>query len=591
MRSLSSRFISIFIVLVLVTTLIFGALFVRFVKKYDIELVVSRVDHLAELILPKLTQYDDLSKNSEFIDEYIGLQSQMGFREQIFVVSKNNIVASSSSNRLARSEDILDTELIILSESGEEQSKICSVKSNGNKFRTYDKAFPIEKNNKIIGVLYIKYDLEDIDKSSSHSIKIIIQSLILSLGFSLILAIFIAGSVTKPINKLTKMASEIAMGNFDEKIIIKSDDEIGKLSSMFNHMAQKLSMSIDETQREKNKMETIVNNIVDGIIAVDCNGEILHMNPSAKTMIMQLSIDPDIRYKKLSKDFPDSLSFENLIKLENEHDFREILNAEFYSYEARCEHFYDERGNMIGFILIFQDITKEVQLENMRRDFIANVSHELKTPITSIKSYSETMIDADGLDQDTSKSFLSVINSEADRMSALVNDLLQLSSLDAGKVELDVSTYTWNIFLKNILTRFEVHFNKKGISCEFIEEDKDVLGEFDYDKMEQVINNLITNSIKYSEKGGQVIIRLKRDASYAIVSVEDNGIGISEDDIDKLFNRFYRVEKSRQRKAGGSGLGLSIAKHILDLHSAEIEVKSKIKEGSIFTIKVPLKII
>ncbi len=589
MRSLSSRFIAIFVILVLVTTLIFGALFSKFLYEYDIAEVEKRVDRLAEILIPKLNTYDDFNKFSPEISSNIKMQSDMGFSEQIFIVSKNKIIASSSSSVSSTVNDVLDSNLLIMSELGESSSKIRSNKIDGSDFRTFDKVFSIEKNGKLLGSLYIKYNLENLDESSENSFMIMAQSLFISLGFSLILAVVIASSITRPINKLTNMAAEISLGNFNEKIEIESEDEIGKLSSMFNHMAEKLFISLDETYREKNKMEAILNNIVDGIIAVNDDGEVLHINPSAKNMLSKLSVYNTTRYKDLSQFFPESLSFEQLISLKNSSEFRENIESGRSFYEARCENFYDERGRKKGFILVFQDITKELKLENMRRDFIANVSHELKTPITSVKSYSETMLELDEIDVETSKYFLSVINTEADRMSALVNDLLQLSALDAGKIEIQYEESSLNKMLENILIRFNMQFKKQEMTYELIMPEKELIAEIDYYKIEQVFTNLITNSIKYSEQGGKLIVSLTKDSSDAIISFKDDGIGIPKEDIDKLFNRFYRVEKSRQRKAGGSGLGLSIVKQILDLHRASITVESELGVGSNFIVRLPLK--
>ncbi len=589
MRSLSSRFIGIFVILVLVTTIIFGALFTRFLFRYDIELVESRVDRLAELLVPKLTVYDDLDEHSDEISSEIITHSEMGFSEQIFVVSKNKIIATSSLNVPLDLESLLDSEVLLSAELGKVSSKISSVELNGEEFRTFDKAFPIRNGSNNLGSLYIKYDLKDLDKSSTNSFSIMVQSLSISLGFSLIFAAIIANSITRPINRLTKMAAEISEGNFDKVIVFQSDDEIGKLSKMFNHMAEKLSKSLDETYREKNKLEVILNNIIDGIIAVNDKGEVLHINPSAEYMLSKLSVYDTSSYEDLSRFFPDTLSFESLMSLEFPEEFRENIESGRSYYEARVESFYDERGSKKGFILVFQDITKEFKLENMRRDFIANVSHELKTPITSVKSYSETMLELDDIDKETSDFFLNVINSEADRMNTLVNDLLQLSALDAGKISLKIDEYSLNNMLDSIMSRFDMPLKKAEMSYELDLPDEDVIAEFDYDRIEQVISNLVTNAIKYSSEGNLISLSLRIQKEHAIISVRDRGIGIPREDIDKLFDRFYRVEKSRQRKAGGSGLGLSIVKQILGLHKATIRVESELGKGSKFIVELPLR--
>lgn len=587
MRSISFRFIVIFVVLVLVTTVVFGALFVRFFYRYDLDVIANRVDSLSELIIPRLLKYDNFDKQRDDIASYIELQGAVGFSEQIFVLSKNKIIATGSVGMEAYADNFLDTNLLLIGESGESYQKISTIKLGSETVRSYDKVYPVIKNDVQLGLLYIKYDLKDLDASSSHSIRIIVQSLAISLSLSLFLALFIGRSITKPINDVTRQASKMAMGNFNDKLIIKSDDEIGKLSGMFNYMADKLSMSIDETYKEKNKMEAIVNNIGDGLIAVDNEAKIIHINPAAENMIYKLNMYKRFSYKELSEGLPKELGFDFLMNMEKSEEFRYRLQSETYCYEVRCEFFYDERGRREGFILLFQDITKEFALENMRRDFIANVSHELKTPITSIKSYSETMLDSPDIDSETTHSFLSVINEEAGRMGRLVNDLLQLSGMDAGKVVLNPGIYEWNTLINRVVSKLKVRFNEKNIKFILSETPENIRGRFDYDRMEQIMTNLITNAIKYNVEGGKVHVALSENEKYTFVSVSDTGIGISEENIQHLFKRFYRVEKSRERKLGGSGLGLSIVKQLLDLHSADIEVKSKPGEGTEFKVRLP----
>lgn len=587
MRSISFRFIIIFVILVLVTAVIFGALFMRFLHKYDLDVITGRVDGLSRLIIPKLKKYDDLNAAKEDISTYIELQSSLGFGQQIFVISKNEIIATASASSGKFAEDILDKELLIKGETGQVASKINVFPSSNRSGRSFDKIYPVVKNSIQLGCLYIKYDLKDADASSENSIRIIVESLALSLSLSLILAVFIGTSITKPINQVTKQASKMAFGNFNDKLIVRSDDEIGKLSNTFNYMADRLSSSLDDLYREKNKMEAIVNNIGDGIIAVDHDGKIIHINPQAEIMLFNLDMYKSFNYQDLAKGFDNELSFDSLINMARPDDFKTHLAQDGYYYNVRLEHFYDERGKREGFILVFQDVTKEASLENMRRDFIANVSHELKTPITSIKSYSETMIETKDIDEDTRNSFLAVINTEADRMGRLVNDLLQLSSMDSGKVELFLESYTWNSLVTNVVGKLRVQLDKKQLTLKVNESRADIVSAFDYDRMEQVITNLITNSIKYTKEGGVISVSLSDDDKNVYVSVKDSGIGIAPEHLEHLFSRFYRVDKSRERARGGSGLGLSIVKQMLDLHSADIEVQSVPNEGTEFSVRIP----
>lgn len=571
----------------MVNAVIFGVLFVRFYNDYDLGVVSHRVDALSELIIPKLESYDDFFYYQDEIVEYIELQASVGFREQIFVLSKNKIIATGAKLRSKDAEDILDVGLLIEGESGRASSKIVSTKSAYENLRSYDKIYPVLKNNLQLGALYIKYDLKDLDISAANSVRIMISALLLSLSFSLVIAIFIAKGITRPINDLTRQASKIANGNFDDRLIIRSDDEIGKLSGMFNYMAGKLSLSLNEVFNEKTKLEAIVNSMADALIAVSSRGEVLHINPAARAMLKYMDISEKYYYEELAESLPYELSFSYLINLDNYKDFSLSYSFGDYIYDIKIEKFFDEKGDLNGFVMVFHDMTQERNLDNMRKDFIANVSHELKTPITIIKSYAETLIEdeEDMIDKDLRQNFIKVMDAEAARMNNIVSDLLQLSSLDSGKLKLNKECQEWNHFIKSVINKFK--FQKEDVDIEFHSERDPLYSDFDYGRMEQVLINLITNGVKYSEGRPRIDIHLFEKGGDVLVEVEDKGIGIEEEHLGKIFNRFYRVEKSRGRDLGGSGLGLSIVKHIIELHGATIQVRSKPGEGTTFTIRMP----
>lgn len=587
MRSISLRFIVIFVVLVMVNAVIFGVLFVRFYNDYDLGVVSHRVDALSELIIPKLESYDDFFYYQDEIAEYIELQASFGFREQVFVVAKNKIIATGAKLRSKDAEDILDAGLLIEGEAGRASSKIVNSKSPYESLRSYDKVYPVVKNNLQLGALYIKYDLKDLDISAANSVRIMISALLVSLTFSLIIAIFIGKGITKPINELTRQASKIANGNFDDRLVIRSDDEIGKLSGMFNYMAGKLSLSLNEIFTEKTKLEAIVNSMADALIAVSSRGEVLHINPAAKTMLRYMNIDEKYYYREIAESFPYELSFPYLIGLKKYKDFSFSYSFGDYIFDVKVEKFFDEKGYLNGFVMVFHDMTQERNLDNMRKDFIANVSHELKTPITIIKSYAETLLeDTNGeINRELRQNFLKVMDAEAARMNNIVSDLLQLSSLDSGKLQLNKEYHEWNLFISNVISKFK--FQKEDVDIDFISSEEGVYSDFDYGRIEQVFINLITNSVKYSDEKPHIIIDLKEEADDVVIKLKDNGIGIEEKHLDKIFNRFYRVEKSRGRDLGGSGLGLSIVKHIIELHGATIGIESELGKGTTFTIRMP----
>ncbi len=251
--------------------------------------------------------------------------------------------------------------------------------------------------------------------------------------------------------------------------------------------------------------------------------------------------------------------------------------------------FKDEEDTEIGLVFVITDITESEKLDRMRKEFVANVSHELKTPLTSIKSYSETLIN-DDYDNEITKKFLTVINTEADRMTRLVRDLLQLSNFDASFSNRKTEFNDWVILIDTILLKLKPIYLMKNQEVNFNVHLEDTIGEFDYDKMEQVIINVLSNAIKYTQEKGVINIELSDDDRVFLIEVHDNGIGIPEEDLKHIFNRFYRVDKARSRKRGGTGLGLAIAKEIMDMHNGEFIIESIFNEGTKAILKVPKRI-
>ncbi len=566
-------------ILVFLTTVIFGSLLISLTRKYELNFVEEKLDTLSEFFIPKLSEFTDFEHSKTSINELINGISPAGVKEQIFVVSKNKIIATTSHKKSIYAYDTLNTDLLISAESGKPKSGVY-----GQGIKSFDKAYPVYKNSFVACVLYIKRDISGVEAKTRASIIMILESLVASLSITFILAVIIASGIVNPIKNITRKATSFASGNFDERISVQSDDEIGELSQTFNYMADELSYSLEALFKEKNKLEVIVNNMADGLIAVNKSKEIIHINPMAKTILKKLNIANSDNYDDIAVNLPESLYFDNIVK---NADLKVNIEDKDYHFIARYEVFYNEIKDFAGFILVIQDTTKEYKLEKMRKEFVANVSHELKTPITSIKSYSETLIDSDIDDQTTIKSFLEVINSEADRMGRLVYDLLELSNYDADIVNLNLNKYSLVELCKLVVKKLDIQLKNKKISLE-IKYQEDIKAEFDYDRIEQVLVNIIVNAIKYTNEGGKIIVHVMQEDNNVLIVVEDTGIGIEEKYIKSLFTRFYRVDKARERSRGGSGLGLSIVKQIVELHNGIVYCESEVGVGTKMFVKFPM---
>ncbi len=343
----------------------------------------------------------------------------------------------------------------------------------------------------------------------------------------------------------------------------------------------------------KNKTEELdINNriflhMTDGIIAFNIEGKIILINPAAKKL---LSISPeDATFEDVFGKFNLDINMEKIIYLENWTSTEERIEVEDKFVNAFFAPFKNESERPAGVIAVLQDITEHVKLDNMRKEFIADVSHELKTPITSIMGYADTLLEGE-YDKEIEQKFLNVIAAEARRMAKLVTDLLTLSRYDNNKNQLQKEQFDLGELVKKCQDKLAIEIKKKGhnVNC-FVTADVPLVYA-DKSDIERVVLNILSNSIKYTPDNGQISIYVGFVYNDAYIKILDNGIGIPEEDLSKIFERFYRVDKARTREMGGTGLGLSIAKDLLDKNGGSIDIKSIVGEGTEVVIKVPTKI-
>jgi len=396
--------------------------------------------------------------------------------------------------------------------------------------------------------------------------------------------------VVSPISRLISNAKKIASGEeLENKDLQKKDrqNEVDELVNSFYMMTKELKENLSEVSKRKNQIETIFLHMTDGIIAFDMEGKIDLINP-ATTRLLRL-LPEDDSFDKIFSKLDVDVNLEKIIYLENwtSSEERVVVGDNYmHMYFAPLK---DEGDIPTGVIVVIQDITEHVKLDNMRKEFVADVSHELKTPITSIMAYSDTLLE-DEYDKETKNKFLKVISDEAIRMKKLVEDLLALSKYDnnenkQAKVEFDLGE-----LVKHCQEKVQMEIEKKHQTVEcFITADVPKVYA-DKDGIERVVLNILTNSIKYTPDEGNIKIYVGFVYNDAYIKIIDNGIGIPEEDLSRIFERFYRVDKARTREMGGTGLGLSIAKEILDKNDGSIDIKSpKDKKGTEVVIKVPTK--
>lgn len=491
-----------------------------------------------------------------------------------------SLTGLSSNEQLASGLDISTN--IISSMNGETGKNV----NNVSPYMDY--AVPLKDGEVVKYIIYVRDTKEETNNVVENIFRIMMQAMVLGLVISLLFAILLSKTILAPIESLTQKAKKISSGDFEERIDVTGNDEIAVLTDNFNQMADELKTTLNAIQSEKDKVETILRYMTDGVIAFDKSGQIIHINPTARRL-MNISARSFPTFEKLFENLDITMTQASYLgHFESTERKMTINNTKLSIYFAP----FKTNKKLRGLIAVIQDITKQEMLENSRREFVANVSHELRTPLTTVKSYAETLIDLSqdsAIDNDTLSSFLNIINNETDRMTRLVKDLLLLSQLDYGLKDMYKDYFSVGDLVSDIVSRLQLYAKEKNQTMTY--EPTNQLPEYygNSDRIEQVITNIITNALKYTPEGGSVFISSMYMYDEIIIKVKDTGIGISEENLNHIFERFYRVDKARSRQMGGTGLGLAIAKEIIEAHGGSISIKSVPNFGTDVIITLPIK--
>jgi two-component system sensor histidine kinase VicK len=574
--------------------LIVGVFITDQFEKYHLNIVKDNLTYTANNVVRTMIKDVDLIENKDDIQEnLIKSTISLGYEISIIEGDSYNIIASTNLDFVDKNAmDVLEKSVILSSLNNRVTEKDIQ-SDNAESYRIKHMAFSYkeDQSDNLDYIIYGRASLDSVYRTLSNSTVILLRATVIALLVTIVLGYLMAGSITVPINQLTMKALKMAKGDFRQRVTVKSDDEIGQLGSMFNYLTEKLDTTLLEISSEKSKLNAIIKHMEDGLVAIDGKGQIIHYNPSFLSMLNLREKDlTDKSYDKIIDDYSKDLEYGAILQKSISNSSENIIfeNNKKRILKASPALFRDEAGRISGAIVVFQDITESQRLEDMRREFVANVSHELKTPITTIKSYSETLLCGALEDKELSKSFVEVIENEADRMSSLVKDLLQLSHMDYEKVVWEMHHLDLREIVTDSVRKLEVHFQNKNQRLNMQISDEAVPIYADRGKIQQVIINLLTNAIKYTPENGNIRISAQVVDKNAIFEVQDSGIGIPKEDIKRIFERFYRVDKGRSRAQGGTGLGLSIAHNIIKQHKGSIKVSSELEKGSIFTVYFPV---
>ena len=433
-------------------------------------------------------------------------------------------------------------------------------------------------------IVYILDSKETVSGLNTQLFMIIMQALVIGLLISLLLSFLLSKTMVGPIEKLTAGAEKVAAGDFESRLPVESTDEIGILTGTFNEMASVLQRTLAAVENERTKLDTLFLHMTDGVVAFDHTGRLIHRNPAAVTMLGR-TLGEDSRYDQL---FGSLYPMEQILALRRP-DYAEAQQVvgdrmlELYLAPFSSDQ---EKG---GVLIVLHDVTEQHRNEERRKEFVANVSHELRTPLTNVRSYAETLRSAEGdIPQEMENSFLDIIISETDRMTHIVQDLLTLSRLDAGNTEMRFAPFSFRESVENICraNAMEARRHSHTLTCTLAEDMPEISG--DRQRLEQVVTNILGNAIKYTPDGGHIAVTGGGSGRSVWVEVTDDGIGIPEKDRDRIFDRFYRVDKARSRESGGTGLGLSIAKEIVERHHGSLRLVPREGRGTTIRLVLPI---
>ncbi|CAM4327132.1 two-component system histidine kinase PnpS [Paenibacillus tarimensis] len=465
-------------------------------------------------------------------------------------------------------------------------------------------ALALEPGSENSDIIRMAMSIEDVENSIRELWFFLIMGLLVLFIISAVVSYRVALGLTRPLEQITRVAKRIRNSEYQARVTVRKQDEIGELGTAINAMAESLQEHMKQIRQKEGQLESVLDNMINGIVMIDRKGKILLLNRMAEEVLGFSARELVGRHYAEAKQQYELAQIiqEGLVKRQHLHD--EIT---FYFPEERLLeinlvpvfHSVEEFG---GVLLVLQDVSAIRRLERMRSEFVANVSHELKTPIAAVKGFAETLLGGAVNDPEVAKSFLQIIYDESERLNRLIGDILELSKVESRRVPLQFSPVELSSFTAKTVELLSAQAASKGITLE-TEVENDLYLEADEDRLRQIVMNLLANGINYTPEGGKVTMKVEAvslgksapvsdgvesDYDHVRIWITDTGIGIPKKDLPRIFERFYRVDKARSRGSGGTGLGLSIVKHLVDLHKGTITVESTVGVGSTFMIELPV---
>lgn len=547
-------------------------------------------DHLIEnaQLISEVITLGGLDEDRETLDEWTSHFNEEITLRYTIIARDGTVIADSESdiesmdNHLNRPE--IDAVLVKNQELGE------SVRlSDTRDMSMMYVAIPVEADGELIGAVRTSVSTQSIDNAISAIWTTLSAILFIILLVSVISAALLSYNITKPINRVINVTKRLQNKDYSARINADYSGEIGNLNTSVNALAASLQAHVNEIEESEKQLNSILSNLVSGVVLIDDKGKVDLTNHATERFLSKHTSKID--GKEYTYVFG-PLGIDHLIETVIEDNVKRHDEAHIYFPEERIldvhiAPYYSQGWQQRGAIIVLHDITDIRRLEKMRSEFVANVSHELKTPITSVKGFAETLLSGDVPDEATAKQFMQIIYDESERLNRLITDLLELSKIEKQAMPLNITEVNLNEIIGNSTQTISKFARDKNITLHLPSDENPIYVEADVDRLGQIVLNLVANAVNYTSDNGDIYIAAEERSSKVVLTVRDTGMGIPEEALDRLFERFYRVDKARSRHSGGTGLGLAIVKHLVESHEGKIYVKSVEGVGSTFTVELP----
>jgi len=470
--------------------------------------------------------------------------------------------------------------------------QIINSSTNDRRWRMVEPVHASDDSQAVLGAIIMESNIESVYGQITEITLIFLRASLIAIVLSSILANIVSKALTDPIREMQMKAKAIAEGDYSGEVTVYGTDELGLLAQNINELSEEVESGQERIEAERRRLDSVLGNMSEGVIATNRRGEIDVVNNMATQMLAASNEEIVGQNILMILGLEEDHSLRELVELNRDLTFDFETNDTSIILRTSFSLIQSDSGYISGVVCVLRDVTEEEKIEEERKQFVSNVSHELRTPLTSMRSYIEALIDGAWKDTELAPRFLGVAQSETDRMIRMIQDLLHLSRIDSGKSELNKELLDVTALFTQVINRFEMLLDSEDyqgsnytIEHDLIEEA--IFVDIDPDRIIQVFDNVLNNSIKYSPEGGTIKTRMQIIDKEVIISIKDEGIGIPKDDVDHIFDRFYRVDRARSRAMGGTGLGLAISREVVEQHGGRIWAESVEEQGTTFYIALP----